>query len=80
MIEAKIIKIDINGKHCDNSTCQHLSEYNYNILGNVYFIKHDSTCLVIMMDGGVEYYCNGCIDEIYNKLKPVLDRKLWVFE
>ena len=80
MIEAKIIKMDANGYHCDNPDCQHLPEHTYHMLGDVYFIKQYSTCLFIRMDGGAEHYCNGCIDIVYNQLKPVLDRKLWVFE
>lgn len=80
MITAHIKKMNEGGWSCDNPSCQHLPEFTYHMLGDIFFIKKDSIYLTIVLNGEVAYYCNGCIDIIYNQLKPVLDRKLWIFD
>lgn len=43
-----------------------------------------STCACISIygsSGGVSaYYCRGCIDLIYFRVKGILDSKLWIFK
>jgi hypothetical protein len=79
MIYAKLFKMETAGWPCDNSNCQHNSKYHDRI-GNSFYLKTDKTCLAIYMHGSREVYCRDCIDIIYQRLKPILDSKLWIFK
>ena len=67
------------GIHCANLNCEKLPQHVINILGSVYYIKVDTTVASVEMKGEVEYYCRGCIDQLYNMLKSKLDPKFWAF-
>lgn len=79
MIEAHLFKMQTNGWPCDNPDCKHNPEYHNQIL-RTFFIKKEVTCLAIQIAGGREIYCKDCIDVVYRKLKPILDKNLWVFQ
>jgi hypothetical protein len=79
MISVELTKLEATGIHCANRDCKRLPEHTVNILGNVYYIKVDTTVAVITLGGRHEYYCRGCIDEIYAMLRAKLDSKLWAF-
>lgn len=84
MINARLYKIDYSGQECANPQCAHNPEHHYNIIGKCFHIIQGTTCLWLSMQTTtnivVEIYCRDCIDIVYQKLKPVLDKKLWVFE
>lgn len=71
--------MDRSGVHCSNINCKKLPAHTINILGSVYYIRIDTTVAVISLGGKEEYYCRGCIDEIYEMVKSKLDPKLWAF-
>lgn len=80
MIDIQIIIMRDTGFRCANLNCKHNPEYMINILGNVWYIKIDTTVAVITLGGSrAEYYCRECIDEIYKYMKTKLDSKLWAF-
>jgi hypothetical protein len=85
LINIELQKMNITGTHCANKNCKRLPEYMVNILGSVYYIRVDTTVAVISMGSSnhgliVDYYCRGCIDEVYQLLKSKLDVKLWSFQ
>jgi hypothetical protein len=80
MIDARLWKVDQGGWRCSNSQCKHSPEYHYNLIGNVWDLKLGTTCVIILPAfSGEEIYCRDCIDQVYHRLKPVLDTKLWTF-
>lgn len=78
MIYASLQKITW-ATRCSNPDCQHNPKYHDKIIGNNFILKRDVTCLYIELGEDYECYCYDCIDIIYQKLKPVLDKKLWPF-
>ena len=84
MIHASLFKIDYSGQQCANPECAHNPEHHFNIIGKVFHIKQDTTCLRLSMATSseiiVETYCKDCIDVVYRKLKPILDKNLWIFQ
>lgn len=76
MLKARLFKIDNSGWECKYENCKH--EYHYKIL-NSYFIKVGTTCLLVSLQGLMEAYCPGCVDMLYNDLRPALDSRLWIF-
>jgi hypothetical protein len=80
MISASLFKLEQSGWHCDNTQCKHNPKYHFNIIGKNWVLKTDITCLIVELADFREIYCPDCIDEIYLKLKPILDRKLWLFQ
>ena len=79
MLHIQLEKLDITGLHCANFNCKKDPKYLINILGDVWYIKTDTTVAVISLSGKTEYYCRGCIDELFQMIKTKLDSKLWVF-
>jgi hypothetical protein len=79
MIDIQLHKIQYTGIHCANKDCKRLPEYTINILGNVYYIKVDTTAVIISVGAASEAYCGGCIDALYDMVKSKLDRKLWAY-
>jgi hypothetical protein len=79
MIQIDIIRMEHSGIHCANSNCKHSPEHMINILGNVWYIKVDTTAARLAIKHNEEYYCRGCIDELYQMFKIKLDSKLWAF-
>ncbi len=80
MIHAELRVVDWSGGGCDNPECSQLLEFHDRIL-NTYFLKQGTTCLEIWSYGSEpEYYCRSCIDVLYQKLKPILDTRLWAFK
>lgn len=80
MIRAELITCNWSGERCSNENCKHSTEFHYNIIGNVFNLKKGQTCLILGIEGEEEIYCRDCIDIVYQKLKPVLDSKLWVLK
>lgn len=73
-----LAKIDDSGYKCSHLDCEH--KYSDQIL-NTYFIKQNTIALEIYMNGNLkEIYCYDCIDKLYLKLKPILDKKLWALK
>ena len=69
MIKARLVKAD-NWSHC---------------IGCAKPIKDGSTMVEILFCRAgsttvIDHYCEKCTDKIYKGLKPVLDRKLWIFK
>jgi hypothetical protein len=80
MINISIIQMQQTGYHCSNPKCEHNPKHMINILGNVWYIKVDTSVAFITLTNGFgEYYCRGCIDEIYQIVKLKLDSSLWAF-
>jgi hypothetical protein len=79
MIDIQIFKMERTGHHCANRNCKNNPEHMVNILGSVWYIKVDTTVATISVGGRTEYYCRGCIDEVYQLMKQKLDSKLWAF-
>jgi hypothetical protein len=92
MINVQIVKVDSwqASFECANPNCQHLPEYIEYIprqslwVGEKYYLKAGTTCAVISLSGfhidTNEYYCRGCIDEVYQMIKSKMDTKLWAFQ
>jgi len=80
MLNIELQKMSRTGFHCANKKCKRLPEHTVNILGSVYYIRVDTTVALITMGEYFEYYCRGCIDEVYQLLKSKLDVKLWSFQ
>lgn len=80
MIDIQLQKMNITGTRCAHKNCKHLPEHTVNILGSVYYIRVDTTVALISVSGHTEYYCRGCIDEVYHLIKSKLDVKLWSFQ
>ena len=76
MISAHLWKVDRGGWRCSNPDCKHSPKYHYNIIGKVWDLKLDTTCVIITCNSGTEQYCRDCVDIIYPLLKSVLDTKL----
>lgn len=79
MIKIEIIHLQETGHRCANPKCQHDPKHMINILGNVWYIKVDTSVALISIGSNWEYYCRGCIDDIYNVFKMKLDTKMWAF-
>ena len=66
-------------RKCRNSSCKKNPKY---ISATGRIIK-DTTCAWVYVSdaaGGAQaYYCRDCIDEIYLRMKKILDPKLWIF-
>jgi hypothetical protein len=78
MIRVSLFKMQTSGWSCDNPDCKHDPKYHHNIIGKNFHLKENETVLAIYLGDSREIYCRDCIDEVYKKLKPVLDSKLWV--
>ncbi len=67
-------------RKCRNPTCKKNPQY-INDQGR---IKKDTTCVWIeVQDAGgyaQAYYCRDCINEIYERMKKILNPNLWVFQ
>lgn len=79
MLKIDLIKMEMTGIRCAGINCKKLPEHMINILGSVYYIKADTTAVRVSLNGREEYYCRGCIDDLYNMMKSKLDPKLWAF-
>jgi hypothetical protein len=79
MLYIQLHKMDKTGVHCSNTNCKKNFRDTINILGSVYYIRVDTTVAIISLGGKEEYYCRGCIDEIYDMIRAKLDPKLWAF-
>ena len=79
MIQVELVKMDRTGVHCANPACQKDPRYLINILGDVWYIKVDTTVALISNRFGGEYYCRGCVEEVLNLFRTKLDPKLWAF-
>lgn len=79
MIEVEIFRMQESGHHCRNPNCKRNPEHMINILGDVWYIKVDTTVARLAIKSNEEYYCRGCIDELYLLFKAKLDAKLWAF-
>lgn len=79
MLHIRLEKLQITGLHCANHDCKKNPEYMFNILGSVWYIKVDTMVAVVSLGSKEEYYCRGCIDELYKMIKMKLNPKLWAF-
>ncbi len=84
MLLSKLVKVNGYGWHCHNSKCDHLEKYHEQIL-SAYQLKIGTISLWIGFNDIFDktnwhVYCEDCIDKIYKELKPILDKKLWVFK
>lgn len=79
MLQVSLIKMERGGVHCANRDCKRDPKHMINILGSVWHIKVDTTVAWVSLGLEDEYYCRGCIDELYKMLKSKLDPKLWAF-
>jgi hypothetical protein len=79
MLKVYLEKLQASGIHCANPDCKKDPKYLVNILGHVWHVKVDTTIAVVSLGGKEEYYCRGCIYELYQMLKTKLDPKLWAF-
>jgi hypothetical protein len=79
MLNIQIVQMQETGCHCANPKCQHDPKHMINILGSVWYIKVDTSVALITMGNAAEYYCRGCIDDVYNLFKMKLDTKMWAF-
>jgi hypothetical protein len=80
MINVELFKLDRTGVHCSNINCKRNPQSMVNILGDVWYIKVDTTVVMINLGGSrAEYYCRDCIDDILHLIKSKLDSKLWAF-
>lgn len=69
-----------NGRRkCRNGTCKKNPAY----ITEAGRIKKDTTCAWIYVEdasgGAKAYYCRECIDEIYARMKKILNPNLWIF-
>ena len=80
MINVKLWKVNRSGAMCCNIDCSHDPRYHFNIIGNVFHLREEQIALQIYFEEEGEVYCRDCIDKVYQKLKPILDSKLWVFK
>jgi len=64
---------------CRNRACKKNPDY----IAESGRIKSGSTCIAITMDSAAgwntSYYCRECVDEIYLKMKTLLNPALWIF-
>lgn len=76
---------------CGNDNCKHLSEYTdyheswfADAPGPQWTIKEGSICAIIRLKNdrpsNWDYYCRGCIDEIYQMMKLEMNTNLWAFK
>ena len=79
MLHIKLEKLQLRGLHCAHHDCKKDPKHLVNILGSVWHLKVDTTIAVVSMGGKEEYYCRGCIDELFKMVKMKLDPKLWAF-
>lgn len=79
MLHIKLEKLQQTGLHCANRDCKKDPKHMINILGEVWYIKVDTTVALVSLGSSYEYYCRGCIDELYKMVKTKLDPKLWAF-
>ena len=79
MLHIRLEKLQYTGVHCACHACKKDPKYLINILGDVWYIKVDTTVAVVSMGGKEEIYCRGCIDELYQMIRTKLDPKLWAF-
>lgn len=79
MLYISLEKMDSSGIHCAHHDCKKDPKHMVNILGDVWYIRVDTTVAVVELRGNLEYYCRGCIDELYKMVKVKLDPKLWAF-
>ena len=88
MIEAYTYVAKYSDYPCDNKDCKHLSEYidklEFKSGTSVYVIKPGTTALyIVIRSTGLEMsdrYCFDCIDKVYQKLMPAIDKSLWVLK
>jgi hypothetical protein len=68
---------------CDNEECEGLPQYinkNPTKTSRVNWMKAGTIYLSIIFDDDyMAEYCGGCIDQIYQKSAPILNRNLWAF-
>lgn len=69
---------DYSYNECSNLNCLRLPENITKIFirNTVYRIKKGT--IAARIDN--KFYCNGCIDELYQLCKTKLNRKLWAFQ
>ena len=79
MLHIHLERLQVTGLHCANHSCKKDAKHLINILGDVWYIKIETTVAVVSMGGKEEYYCRGCIDDLYQMIKTKLDPKLWAF-
>lgn len=80
MLKIDLFTVERGGFPCVNPKCQKLPEYTYNLIGEVYHLKVGSLAVEIELSSkGFEYYCGGCINDLFNICKFKLDKKLWAF-
>lgn len=79
MLRIQLDKLQETGIHCSNPDCKKDPKHMINILGNVWYIRVETTVATVSLHGYTEYYCRGCIDELYKMVKTKLDPKLWAF-
>lgn len=81
MLQIKLTKLETTGIHCANKDCKKDPKHMVNIIGHVWYIKVDTTVAIVWLTTGsdLEYYCRGCIDDLYKMVKTTLDPKLWAF-
>jgi hypothetical protein len=81
MIDCYLFEAD-TGYYCSNPNCQKLEKYTTHIIGKNYHIKKGTEALYMYVgiDGIADVYCGGCIDWVYKRLKPLLNKNLWAFE
>ena len=87
MIEMKIIKVTGAGIYrcSNNSKCKFDPKYHCINSDEECYLNENTQALQIKMPayGGwylYEYYCEPCIDILYFKFKPFLDRNLWIMQ
>jgi hypothetical protein len=79
MLRIQLEKLQRTGLKCAHPECKRNPKYHINILGDVWYIKVDTTVAVVSMGGKEEIYCRACIDELYQMVRTKLDAKIWAF-
>jgi hypothetical protein len=82
-----IVKNEFGRLLCENPECKSLPEfvdpaYSASTPPRRFgYLKSGSKGVELFFERGLYiYFCEGCIDNLYKKLKLVLDRNLWSFE